>query len=100
MATTAITLSSTVWKRITAAGESGTCWRKTGGAVVVDHTDGETADTLPTSNTNVTVAKAKRVPQDVDNSDVLGLPADNLSDIFYALAVNEDASNILVADVI
>lgn len=100
MATTAITISKTVWTRISAAGESGTCWRKTGGAIVVDHTDQESAATLPLSNTNVTLAKSKRIPLDGDNNEVLGLPADNVSDIFYALAINEDASNVLAADVI
>jgi len=100
MATTAITLSKTVWTRITAAGESGTCWKKTGGNIVVDHTDQETAATLPLSNVNVTVDKAKRVPLDENNDDVLAIPADNASDIYYALAINEDSSNILSVDVI
>lgn len=100
MATTAITLLSTVWTRISLAGESGTCWKKTGGPIVVDHTDQETAATLPTSNANVTVAKSKRVPLDGDNVNVLALPADNVSDIFYALATNEDAVNVLAVDVI
>ena len=100
MATTAISLSSTVWTKITAAGESGTCWKKTGGNIVVDHTDQETAATLALTNANVTVAKSKRVPLDGDNNDVLGLPADNVDDIFYALAINNDASNILTVDVI
>ena len=100
MATTAITLSKTVWTKITSAGESGTCWKKTGGNVIVDHTDQETAATLPLSNSNVTVAKAKRVPQDLNNNDVLSIPADNISDIYYALAINEDDSNVLSVDVI
>jgi hypothetical protein len=43
MATTAITLSKTVWTKITAAGESGTCWKKTGGTIIIDHTDQESA---------------------------------------------------------
>ena len=100
MATTANDIVSTVWTRITAAGESGTCWKKTGGNIVVDHTDQETAATLPLSNANVTVGKAKRVPLDENNNDVLGLPADNVSDIFYALAINSDVSNVLSVDVI
>lgn len=99
MATTAITLSKTVWKKITAAGESGTCWKKTGGQVVVDHTDAESGATLLLSNTNVTAAKSKRVPLDGDNVEALSLPADNVSDVFYALALDGD-SNILAVDVI
>lgn len=100
MATTAITLSKTVWTKITAAGESGTCWKKTGDTIVIDHTDQETAATLPLSNTNVTVNKAKRVPLDGDNIEAVSIPADNVSDIYYALATGEGDSNILAVDVI
>lgn len=99
MATTAVTLSTLVWTKISAAGESGTCWKKTGGPILIDHTDAESAATLLLSNTNVTVDKAKRVPLDGDNDNVLSLPADNTSDIFYALAL-EGISNILAVDVI
>ncbi len=96
---TAYNIVSTVWTRITAAGESGTAWKKTGGTIVVSHTDSDGAATLPLTNLNVTVAKSKRVPLDGDNNEVLGLPADNVSDIFYALATNEDAANVLAVDV-
>ena len=99
MATTAVTLSTLFWTKITAAGESGTCWKKTGHPILVDHTDAESDANLYLSNTNVTVAKAKRVPLDGDNDDVLVLPADNASDIFYALAL-EAGSNILAVDVV
>lgn len=99
MATTAITLSTLVWTKITAAGESGTVWKKTGKPILVDHTDAESAATLFLTNTNVTVAKAKRVPLDGDNDNVLSIPADNASDIYYALAL-EGGSNILAVDVI
>ena len=100
MATTAITLSKTVWTRITAAGESGTCWRKTGGTIIVDHTEAEGAATVALTSVNITVAKSKRVPLDGDNNEVLALPADNSSDIYYALAIGEGDSNILAVDVI
>jgi len=100
MALTSYSILPTIWTRITAAGESGTCWKKTGGAIVVSHTDQETAATLALANANVTVAKSKRVPLDGDNNDVLGLPADNVDDIYYALATNEDAANVLAVDVI
>ena len=99
MATTAITLSKTVWTKITAAGESGTCWKKTGETIIVDHTTLEGGATLLLSNVNVTVDKAKRVPLDGDSIDVLNLPADGASDVFYALAV-AGTSNILSVDVI
>lgn len=100
MATTAISLSKTVWTRITAAGESGTCWKKTGGTIVIDHTDSEGAATVALTSVNITKAKSKRIPLDGDNNDVMALPADNSSDIYYALATNEDAANILAVDVI
>ena len=100
MATTAITLSKTVWTKITAAGESGTCWKKTGGTILVDHTTLEGGATVALTSVNITVAKAKRVPLDGDGNDVLALPADDLSDIFYALATNEDTANVLAVDVI
>ena len=85
MATTAITLSKTVWTKITAAGESGTCWKKTGDTIIIDHTDQESDATLPLSNVNVTIAKSKRVPLDGDSNSVFHLPADNVNDVYYAL---------------
>jgi len=100
MATTAITISKTVWTKITAAGESGTCWKKTGGTILVDHTDSEGGATVALTSVNITVAKAKRVPLDGDDNDVLALPADGASDVFYALATGEGDSNILAVDVI
>ena len=99
MATTAITLSKTVWTKITAAGESGTCWKKTGDTILVDHTDAEGGATVALTSVNITVGKAKRVPQDEDSNNVLNLPADGASDVFYALAI-AGTSNILAVDVI
>ncbi len=100
MATTAISISKTVWTRITAAGESGTCWKQTGGTIVIDHTDSDGSATLPLSAISVTVAKSKRVPLNADDIGVLEIPADNVSDVFYALATNDNSANVLVADVI
>lgn len=98
MATAEITLSNTVWTRLTAAGESGTAWKKTGGQVVVDHTDSEGGATVALTSVNITIAKSKRVPLDVDNNNVLGLPADNVSDIFYGLSL-KGATDKIVVDV-
>lgn len=100
MAITAITLSKISWTKITDAGESGTCWKKAGGTIVVSHTDQETAATLPLSNTNVTITKSKKAPLDMNDINPLPIPADNASDIYYALATGEGDSNILVVDVI
>lgn len=99
MATSLIELSNVVWTKITAAGESGTCWKKTGGQVVIDHTISETAATLPLSNTNVTKEKSKRVPLDRDDIDALGIPADNANDVYYALSVT-GPNDMIVVDVI
>lgn len=96
MATTEISLSATVWTRLTAAGESGTTWKKTGGQVVVDHTDQEGDATVPLTSVNITVAKSKRVPLDGDNNDVLALPADNANDVYYALSLTGDTDKITV----
>jgi len=99
MATEEITLSNTVWTKLTDAGESGTCWKKTGGQVVVDHTDQEGGATVALTSVNITVAKSKRVPLDGNSNNVLGLPADNVSDIFYGLSL-EGATDKIVVDVI
>ena len=96
MATTEISLSATVWTRLTAAGESGTAWKKTGGQVVVDHTDQEGGATVALTSVNITVAKSKRVPLDGDSNNVLGLPADNVSDIFYGLSLKGTTDKIVV----
>lgn len=96
MATTAISLSNLVWTRLAAAGESGTCWRKTGGQVIVDHTVSEGGATVALTSSNLTVAKSKRVPLDGDNNNVLGLPADNVSDVFYGLSLTGTTDKIVV----
>ncbi len=87
MATASTALSTTEWTRVTEPGEEGYCWKHTGGTIMIDHTINETADTLPLSNTNVTVDKAKRVPLDEDNGDTLGIPADSGDDVYYSLAI-------------
>ena len=99
MATEEIALSNTVWTKMTDVGESGTCWKKTGGQVVVDHTDQEGGATVALTSVNITVAKSKRVPLDGDNNNVLGLPADNVSDVFYGLSLT-GATDKIVVDVI
>lgn len=96
MATVVIELSNEEWKKITNAGEEGTCWKKTGGKVVIDHTVDEGAATLPTSNTNVTVGKSKHVPLDKEDSEVLVIPADDANDVYYALSLGGDTEKIVV----
>ena len=99
MATEVSPILTTVWTKISDAGQSGTCWKKTGGTIVVDHTDQETAATLPLSNANVDIDKSKRAPLDEDNNNVLGIPADNTNDIYYALSLSANTES-LVVDVI
>ena len=67
---------------------------------MVSHAGSDGGATLPLTNLNVTVAKSKRVPLDGDNNDVLSLPADDSSDVFYALAIKGDTANVLAVDVI
>lgn len=95
MATSEHVLSTTEWTKITNAGESGTCWKKEGDGVVIDHTNLETAATLPLNNVNVAIGKSKRAPLDQDNDNVLGITADDATDIFYALAL-QGAAKIAV----
>lgn len=96
MATQEITLSDSLWTRITTAGQEGTCWKKTGGTILIDHTNSESDATLPLSNSNVTVGKAKRVPLDEDNINVLVIPADDGNDIYYALTLDTTEAKIVV----
>lgn len=96
MATKLVELSNVEWTRLTSAGESGTCWKRDGKQVRVDHTDQETADTLPLSNTNVTIQKSKRVPLDQDGLSILNIPADNSNDIFYGVVVDDPDAEIVV----
>ena len=99
MSTSEKDITTTEWTKITDPGQSGTCWKKTGRPIVVDHTvDGAGAATLPLASALVTVGKSKRVPLDQDNTDVLGLPADSALDVFYALAL--DKAGKLAVDVI
>jgi len=98
MATESFDLSTEEWTKVSEPGESGTCWKKTGGQVVIDHTDQTTAGTLPTSTDLVTIGGSKRVPLDRDSSDVLGIAAENANDIYYALAI--DANQKIVTDMV
>ena len=99
MATKVVLLSDSQWTRLTDAGQSGTCWKRDGQQVRVDHTDQETADTLSLSNTNVAINKSKRVPLDEDGLSVLCLPADNNDDIYYGVVI-DDGSAEIVLDVV
>lgn len=96
MATNLLVLDNLQWKRVTIAGQSGTCWKKTGGQVVIAHTDQETADTLALSNTNVTIARSKRVPLDEDTGEVLPLGFVNNNTIYYALVIEGTEQKIVV----
>ena len=99
MATSEIGITTTEWTKITDPGQSGTCWKKTGFPILIDHTvAGAGAATLPLASALVTVGKSKRVPLDQDSTEVLALPADSALDVFYALAM--ERAGKLVADVL
>lgn len=96
MATVLFELSTTEWTKVSDAGETGACWKKTGGQVCIDHTDAETAATLPLSNTNVTVGKSKRVPLDTDEGNsLLSITPSSVTDIYYALSLGGDDEKIV-----
>ena len=96
MATAKKDLTNT-WQAISAAGESGTCWLKTGvlnggNGVVVDHSDSG----VGSLNEN----KAREVFKPIGNHDSLILSADSAGDIFYAKCVDDGATAELAVDVI
>lgn len=96
MGTFALTLSNAEWTKITVKGSSGTCWKKTGGPVVVCHTDQENSSTLPLSNTNVTIGKSKRCPLDRDSNEVLVLDALSEDSVYYALSLVDETAKIVI----
>ena len=98
MATTAHTLNTSTWTAISAAGNSGACWLKTGGGCYNDHsTSGSTACAISKSYFMLG-------ENDIGNTQekIVNLVADSVADIFYAIAITSTNTNavILIADVI
>ena len=102
MATKTLNLSSGIWRKITAANESGTCWITAisgSNRMLVNHTITPQGDTI-------TVGSQEELDAGLDNHDnafpltikdkVIDIPADSIDDVYYALfiATRPAASNI------
>jgi len=96
MATGFSELNPAYWTRITDPGKHGTCWKKTGGTVVVCQTDQETDLLLPITNINVSIDRSKRVPLDKDSKCILELKALTQNHIFYAATISDNFEKIVV----
>ena len=91
--------TANLWVKISDAGTSGSVWMHklpTRGTVLIDHTDAESAATLPASNTNV--AKNKALILRIDGR-LQVFSADNGNDIYYAMC-QESADAEIVSDFI
>ncbi len=98
MATTTYELTTNIWRRITAAGESGTCWvteLSDSIAIKINHTTNPQGDTIPVGDAAETTAGLN----DHDNAFPLGfkdrameIPADDANDVYYALFIDNRPS--------
>lgn len=94
MATVTYELTTSIWRRITAAGESGTCWvteLSDNIAILINHTTNPQGDTIPVGHADETTAGLN----DHDNAFPLGfkdkaleIPADDAIDVYYALFID------------
>ena len=96
---TAKTITGAAAVVLTAAGESGSCWLNEdskGASGTVDirvyHTDGS-APSVETIK-----ALGKRVFRPNGNTDVLSIPSDNASDVYYATCNDLGATATLMVD--
>lgn len=91
MPSAAITIDSTAWTPITAAGKDATCWlikEPMIGRLLVDHSDAGTG--------TLDIGKSYSIPT---NKEVItDLIADNSDDIYYAICSRDGESGILVVD--
>lgn len=89
-----VELPADVWTAITSAGEDGTVWMgrlPDNGYIVIAHTDAG-------SPAGLTKEDAFRVPDTVSPETVVKITADNVDDIYYAMAVDDDGA--LLVDVV
>jgi hypothetical protein len=113
MSTTKYSLTHDVWRRISAAGESGTCWVKkigeAGNGIFIDHTTTPGAgppDTIDVGSPEETAAGLNKDKAFylADMKRILEIPADNASDVYYAVYEdkypNSPSTGEITADVI
>jgi hypothetical protein len=92
-------LSNTDWTAISAAGQSGSCWLDEDDDGAGGHVDVR----IYHASAKPAVAKAtegKRCWKSNGNDDVMLISADNASDIYWAICINEGATATISADVV
>ena len=106
MATTRYELTTSIWRRISAAGEEGTVWIKSieaGNVIFIDHTTTPGAgppDTIEvgsaeetTAGINMNKAYPLRIPLEI-----LEIVVDSASDVYYALLIDKDPNTAATAE--
>lgn len=111
MATETYELTTRIWRRITAAGESGTCWvteLQDNTSIKINHTVDGGADTIAADGGAAEIAAGlddhdDAYPLTFDDG-AISIPADNANDIYYALYIDNTPSTVntakITADVI
>lgn len=89
-------LTPGIWKKISAAGQSGTTWQKdleNKARIYISHTDQEGGDDIAIGSTvNLEIECSAMLPIDAKPS--LALIADNGNDVFYATIIGADGKII------
>lgn len=89
-----MTINSTTWTAITAAGQQGTCWiyanKKGTGGLLINHSDSG----KPKKNIGFRLYKPN------DNTNICVLGPDNDNDRYYAKCKNSRESVIICVDVV
>ena len=107
MATTRHELTTSIWSRISAAGEEGTVWIKSieaGNVIYIDHTTtpgagppntievGSAAET--TAGININKAYPLR-----EQLKILEIVVDSAADVYYALLIDKDLNTVATAEI-
>ena len=106
MATIRYELTTSIWRRISAAGEEGTVWIKSieaGNVIFIDHTTSPGAgppDTIEVGSAEETTAgininKAYPLREQLR---ILEIVVDSVSDVYYALLIDKDTSTVATAE--
>ncbi len=106
MATVRYELTTSIWRRISAAGEEGTVWIKSieaGNVIFIDHTTSPGAgppDTIEVGSAEETTAgininKAYPLREQLR---ILEVVVDSASDVYYALLIDKDLSTVATAE--
>lgn len=108
MATTRYELTTSIWRRISAAGEEGTVWIKSieaGNVVYIEHTispgagppdtieEGSAAETTAGINRNMAFPLREQLR-------ILEIVVDSVADVYYALLIDKDTDTAQTAELI